>query len=83
MPCKLITDAEGSFRGFVCSRGTRKPAACSVCGYPSSKLCDGDKGHGMTCDAPLCARCAKHVEPNHDYCPKCTPNVTNLPERKR
>jgi hypothetical protein len=59
------------FRGnmVICSRGSRKP--CRYCGRASSKLCDhkltGAKA-GQTCDIPMCATCATHVEPDLDFC---------------
>ena len=77
MPCKPFRSADGKVFGFVCSRGT-KVLPCSVCGAPSSKLCDGPpspniKSKDGTCSAPLCVHCAVHVDPDRDYCPKHAP----------
>lgn len=52
--------------GFICTSGSGK--RCAICGRPSTKLCDGLKRDGKTCDLPLCRRCAVHVDPDKDYC---------------
>lgn len=67
-----IRDASGKVVGIACSRGPAfKP--CSVCkSSPGTKLCDapGSKP-GRTCDAPLCARCSRHIPgADLDFCPK-------------
>lgn len=70
MPCRYVT-LPGGGSAIVCGRGLR-PKACSVCGRPSSKLCDfplkGEKA-GKTCDRPLCDKCAVHRDPDTDFCP--------------
>ncbi len=69
MPCRA-TSLPGGGYAIVCTRGKR-PIMCSICGRPGNKLCDfpltGEKA-GKTCDRPLCAKCAVHVEPNTDFC---------------
>jgi hypothetical protein len=75
MPCVPVrgTTSDGhKWSGFVCTRG-QKVKPCAVCGNPSTKLCDGDIGNGKTCDVPLCSKCALHICPDKDYCPKHRP----------
>ena len=44
---------------LVCTRGRRARRLCAVCRKrPHSKLCDGRKATGGTCDKPLCGVCA-------------------------
>jgi hypothetical protein len=68
-----VRDAAGNVVGSVhiCDRGRRRQR-CSTpgCGNPASKLCDYPvKAIGRkTCDAAICARCAKKVGPDRDYC---------------
>ena len=64
--------------GFICvGRGSRIKA-CVVCRQLASLECDGDSGHTnpetlaiVTCDAPLCERCAKKLA-GRDLCPEHT-----------
>lgn len=55
--------------GFVCGRG--RVRRCSTCGRPSTKLCDWPLTGkpAKTCDRPICTNCARHIEPDTDYCP--------------
>lgn len=75
MPCtpfKGKSPNGSEIRGFFCTRGhMTKP--CALCGAHSCKLCDGVLASGKTCDLPLCAECAVHVEPDRDYCPRHKP----------
>lgn len=63
-----------------CRRGVTL-GTCQECHQrPATKLCDGPLPKGVvhrrslipgadkTCSKPLCARCAIHVPPDHDYC---------------
>ncbi len=50
--------------------------ACAECGHHDApKQCDGlmPKGQRLTCDKPLCTRCAVHdpTKDDTDYCPSC------------
>jgi hypothetical protein len=74
MPCFQFkqTMKDGAVvTGFICTRGTGKQ--CAICGRPSTKLCDGIRPNGKTCDMPLCEKCAVHVHPDKDYCPAHDP----------
>lgn len=68
MPCHPLPGG-----GFVCTHGrARRAKPCSVCGAPSTKLCDfplKGKKTGKTCDAPICDRCAAAFGDEIDYCP--------------
>lgn len=74
MPCRKLTDKDGSYLGHVCSRGTSRSSAkpCVYCGRASSKLCDFPvirKGKKTTCDAALCDKCAlQGVSADVDFC---------------
>ena len=53
---------------IVCRSG-RRPT-CKFCKHRSAvKYCDAPIGRGRTCDAPMCAECAKSVGFNKDVCP--------------
>lgn len=77
MPCQPFNekpkDYELPVTGFVCRRGVRplKAPLCWVshCVAPGDKLCDWPVPGGKTCDRPICARHAKNVGPDKDYCP--------------
>jgi hypothetical protein len=49
---------------IVCTRGGGKRCKC---GAAAPFLCDHPKG-GKTCDAPLCAKCARTVGPEQHRC---------------
>ncbi len=75
MTCEHVKLADGT-TAIVCTLGKRKAKPCSVCGKPSTKLCDwvtaqardfGEQDH--TCDKPLCDACAVHSGKNTDFCP--------------
>lgn len=71
MVCRTMELPDGSF-AIVCNRGRIAPR-CVVCQRTRDiKLCDyplhGEKA-GTTCDRPVCALHAHHVEPDTDYCP--------------
>lgn len=81
MPCHRITLPDGTF-AIACTRGSR-PARCQVCWQrPHTKLCDGEREPGKTCDKKLCDRCAKHVGPNRDLCPDCAATPAAQPRQK-
>ena len=65
MPCVLFKTNLGT--AIVCGRAVK---ACRSCGHLATKLCDFAVAPGKTCDAPICAECAQHFEPNKDYCPE-------------
>lgn len=69
-----VVKLPGGGTAIVCVRGRAPTAACSVCGKKGAdKLCDGSPPKGArraTCDVRLCARCARHVDPDKDYCPR-------------
>jgi hypothetical protein len=65
--CEYITDKDGKFLGVVCGLRRSKPAACTFCGRPSTKLCDFLVG-GKTCDSAICDRCSVSVGEDRDYC---------------
>lgn len=87
MPCNFMQFKlpDGSVaHAIVCSRGSRSSFPCVVCGKPNTKLCDGKPGtwpnikaKDGTCSAPLCDAHAYHVDPDSDYCPRCTPAVND------
>jgi hypothetical protein len=68
MTCRTIVIGPDTMV-IACTRG--RPRQCA-CGNVATLLCDfplsGEK-IGKTCDAPLCAKCAKHVGPDRDYSP--------------
>lgn len=60
--------------GYVCTRGSRRPAPCQEvgCGQPHVALCDWPltgRAAGRTCDRRMCARHRNEVGPDRDYCP--------------
>jgi hypothetical protein len=64
-----VADAQGVY-AIICTRGIRQNR-CKYCGRIGTKLCDFKltaANAGKTCDAPMCARCASHREPDTDYC---------------
>jgi hypothetical protein len=73
MPCTpfRIETPTGPIVGIMCSRGQHPRAKCSVCGKPSTLLCDFKLDIGKTCDKPLCRKCAVHpvAYEDIDYCP--------------
>lgn len=80
MTCERFVMRDGA-SGFICSRGSRSRAKCSIdgCTKPATKLCDfplKGKKIGKTCDRKLCDAHAvkqpiKTIDPNEsvDYCP--------------
>lgn len=68
MTCHVLRNGDGTFAGFVCTRGRRpRPRACG-CGRSAWKLCDGrGEGKRRTCDRPLCDGCAFSVGGDLDY----------------
>ena len=71
MPCNKFDLGNGAF-AIVCTRGQRsKPCSTPGCTNRATLLCDFPvtrKGKPGTCDRPVCAKCAKHVGPDRDYC---------------
>jgi hypothetical protein len=77
MPCQVIDLGNGHFAHIRTSAPKRK--RCSVCKQLCmARLCDAVIAPGRTCDAPLCPRCAYHVAPDTDYCPKHAPQQYKL-----
>ncbi len=71
-----IRSADGRVIGIACTRMRPKSKPCSVCkSTPGPLLCDGKATNGAsrTCDAPLCAGCARNSDrtKDKDFCPKC------------
>ena len=61
----LVTD--GGLTGFVC--GDRvKLRRCVGCGKTAALLCDYPRDE-KTCDAPICASCAREVGEDRHHCP--------------
>jgi len=53
----------------VLVRRSRRVERCSTgCGNRSTRECDYPTPKG-SCDAPLCASCARRVAPGVDHCP--------------
>lgn len=77
---------DGGGYAIVCragrtSGGRAKPlGTCQVCHFKKAEvLCDGpEPAHRKTCDLPMCRSCAKHEEPNRDFCPQ-----HDAPEKRR
>jgi hypothetical protein len=72
VPCRYVKLAGGG-HAIICSRGRSAPP-CAFCGQPSTLLCDGAVRSGfqtITCDKPICKKCAKRVGKNRDLCPDC------------
>lgn len=70
MPCRYFRSPDGKVQGIIC--GSRAPVKrCSVCQRPSTRECDypTPTRKSGTCDKPLCAKCARQVGPDRDYCP--------------
>lgn len=66
---------------IVCGARRKRPAAnCSICHHRKAEvLCDGpEPAARKTCDAAMCRECAKHEDPDRDYCPR-----HNTPEKRR
>lgn len=67
--CEPIRDANGNVTVIVCG-GRHKRKYCRWCGSYADLLCDFPVRPGHTCDAPICAKHAKPMGANLDYCPK-------------
>ena len=72
MACERV-QLEGGGVAIVCGRFPRvRPRKCRGCGQKTADLlCDGPKPGGRTCDAPVCAKCAKTIGPDRHLCPAC------------
>ena len=81
MPCQVWVPKNGPFKGQVvhlCRTAPpemeeeAEPVLCSWCKQRvGDLLCDWEMRDGEnTCDAPLCAVCAEHVDSELDFCPK-------------
>ena len=74
MTCRNVKLAKGT-TAIVCTRGQRK-RRCR-CGETATLLCDfvlypmpmSNPPKPLTCDKPLCRRCAVSVGPDRDHCP--------------
>jgi hypothetical protein len=70
MPCRIVQLVGGATA--LVRHAPNSPRKCSVCGVKTRQyvLCDFPMLLGQTtCDKPLCRSCARHVEPDTDYCP--------------
>jgi hypothetical protein len=74
MPCRTIRLPDGSVA--IVRMAASRPRICTVCTRLTrdAVLCDFPV-KSKTCDRVLCKECAKHVEPDLDYCPKHAPQV--------
>jgi hypothetical protein len=74
MPCFHVK-LPGGGRAIVKAAAARGPT-CKFCGEHRAKLlCDFELGRTLggepiTCDTPVCEKCAKRVGPDKDFCPK-------------
>jgi len=70
MPCRNVDHGDGR-HAIVCGPPARA-RKCIVCGVSTKepKLCDFPVGKGKTCDAPMCRACARHTDPDTDFCPR-------------
>ena len=69
MSCRTV-DLPGGNGTVIVRRRGRKPASCSYCSRPSSRLCDFPvKGkRGGTCDVAMCERCSTRIAGERDLC---------------
>jgi hypothetical protein len=68
MPCHHVKLGDGSIA--IVRTGKPHRRKCRFCSEgEATLLCDFRGPQGKTCDAPMCARCARPVGPNVDYCP--------------
>lgn len=68
MACRTVDAGEGRVL-ILCSRRHARTSRCQFCGLMATRLCDAKIGPQRTCDAKLCARCAR-VSGGSDFCPK-------------
>jgi len=78
MPCSHVKFPDGTTA--IVKHGARRLPRCKFCprshdAAPATLLCDAVIGKTLggdpiTCDAPVCAKCARHVGPDKDFCPK-------------
>ena len=70
MPCSVVKLPDGTTA--IVKHAPTSPRKCSVCGVRTRecKLCDFKVGPGKACDKVLCRSCARHIEPDTDYCPR-------------
>ncbi|HXI41624.1 MAG TPA: hypothetical protein VNH83_16700 [Bryobacteraceae bacterium] len=78
MPCSHFKFPDGTV-AIVKHAAGRYPR-CRFCSrshdaLPATLLCDFEVGRTLggqpiTCDAPVCAKCATHVGSDKDFCPK-------------
>ncbi|MBI2313551.1 MAG: hypothetical protein HYU77_13710 [Betaproteobacteria bacterium] len=65
MPCSHVT--VNGVAAIIC--GPKRIETCVQRGEMASLLCDYPVVRGVTCDVPLCARCAVEIGPNLHLCP--------------
>jgi len=68
MHCTRVKLPDGSF-AIACEGGHRRRHDCVGCGRSAGLQCDWKTGAGKTCDAWICAACAKEVGPDKHLCP--------------
>lgn len=65
----------GGTTAILCGPRTRAPVRRCItgCGRVATLLCDGPPSWPgrATCDAPLCASCARELGPDRHHCPRC------------
>jgi hypothetical protein len=69
-----VADDSEPMTVIICrGRSTSKPCEfCRTTVRGGGLLCDGPgKKQGKTCDAFMCAKCARRIGKNRDLCPKC------------
>jgi hypothetical protein len=72
-PCSVVRLPGGGVA--IVKHAKRRGPKCRFCNRSSEALCDAIVGGTLggdpiTCDTPICRMCARHVEPDKDYCPK-------------
>jgi len=67
--CERVDFGDGGF-AIVCGSRRGRRARCEFCKNPHAKLCDYEVASGKTCDAKICASCAKSIGPDRDLCPR-------------
>jgi hypothetical protein len=78
MACRtIVVNGVGA---IVCGPRPRSKKCCA-CAKPGELLCDWKIGGGKTCDKPICAEHAQHVDDDKDLCPEHQEAYRNWLER--
>jgi len=72
-PCEHIKFPDGSVA--IVRFAKRRGKKCAFCHLQATRECDYELGRTLdgrviTCDAPICASCAKPIGENKDLCPR-------------